>query len=186
MKHHLVSFGLACAALPDVDAAAQQQPALSTEATFGFRVGRGGTYVNRGGAALDVLVGARLRDTPAGALVGGFTVGAQTPVTSSLECLIVGTSGECAPDFPTLLSTGALLGVQRGRTQGPSVRILGGPMFYHAFGGDSALGVQARVDVATPPVLGTALTASLRTAALPAFRGEALGITEFGIGLRIP
>ena len=172
-------------------AAAQYHFPVSTEASFGFRVGHGGTYTTRSGAAIDVVLGYRLRDTPAGTLIGAFNLGVQSPVTSDLVCIPVGpiANGECAPNFPIFFSGGALLGVQRGSARTASARILAGPTYYlplgslHDAGG--ALGLQGRVDVSTPPWMHTAVVASLRHSVLPSFRGDALGITSFGLGLRI-
>ena len=171
-------------------AAAQQHFPVSTEATFGFRVGHGGTYVNYGGAALDVVLGYRLRDTSAGPLILGLNLGAQSPVTSGLECLMIGSTGECAPEFPAFLSGGALLGVQRGSSaRTASARVLAGPIYYYPLGSDhdagGAFGLQARADVSTPPWMHTAVVASLRHSGLPSYRGESIGITSFGVGLRI-
>lgn len=168
------------------DAAAQQHFPVSTEASFGFRVGHGGSYVNHGGAALDVVLGYRLRGSSAGPLILGLNLGAQTPVTSEDACRLISSTGECAPDFPVFFSGGALVGVQRGSSaQTASARILAGPTYYHTMDRGGALGLQARADVSTPPWMHTAIVASLRHSVLPSFRGEALGITSFGVGLRI-
>jgi hypothetical protein len=172
-------------------AAAQYHFPVSTEASFGFRVGHGGTYTTRSGAAIDVVLGYRLRDTPAGTLIGAFNLGVQSPVTSDLVCIPVGpiANGECAPNFPIFFSGGALLGVQRGSARTASARILAGPTYYLPLGSDhdagGALGLQGRVDVSTPPWMHTAVVASLRHSVLPSFRGDPLGITSFGLGLRI-
>ncbi|MDQ3557485.1 MAG: hypothetical protein M3409_12035 [Gemmatimonadota bacterium] len=187
MTHRLfvVCLAFASSSVLTSQAAAQYHFPVSTEASFGFRVGHGGTYVNRGGAAIDVVLGYRLRDTFAGTLIGGLTLGVQSPVTSSLECLIIGPGGECAPEFPALISGGALLGMQRGSARTASARILAGPMYYQNLEGGGTLGLQGRVDASTPPWMHTAVVASLRHSVLPSFRGEALGITSFGLGLRI-
>lgn len=168
------------------DAAAQQHFPVSTEASLGFRVGHGGSYVNHGGAALDVVLGYRLRGTSAGPLILGLNLGAQAPVTGGDACLLIDSPGKCAPDFPVFFSGGALVGVQRGSSaRTASSRILAGPTYYHTMDRGGALALQARADVSTPPWMHTAIVASLRHSVLPSFRGEALGITSFGIGLRI-
>lgn len=163
---------------------AQSYFPVSTEMSLGFRVGHGGSYVNRGGAAFDMVLGYRLGSTSAGALIGGIAFGAQGPIVSGLECLLLA-DGECAPEFPVLLSGGALLGVQRGSTRTASARVMAGPMYHQGYEGGNTLGVQGRVDVATPPWHHTAVVASLRHSVLPSFRGETLGVTSFGLGLRI-
>ena len=179
----------ACGAMLTGEIAAQQHFPVSTEASFGVRVGHGGTYVNYGGAALDVVLGYRLRDTSAGTLITGFNLGAQSPVTSGLDCLLNLSTGECAPEFPAFLSGGALLGVQRGSARTASARVMAGPTYYLPLGSNhdagGALGLQGRADVSTPPWNHTAVVASLRHSVLPRFQGEAVGITSFGLGLRI-
>jgi len=154
------------------------------EVTAGFRSGHGGTYVNRGGAAFDVAIGYRLRDTPAGSLIGALTFGAQAPVISADVCLLL-PDGGCAPDFPVFFSAGALLGVQRGTARTFSARLLTGPVYYQTAGDGGAIGLQGRVDVATPSLYHTSVVASLRHSLLPSLRDEALGVTSFGLGLRV-
>jgi hypothetical protein len=170
-------------------AAAQYHFPVSTEASFGFRVGYGGTYHTRTGAAIDAVLGYRLRDTPAGTLIGAFNLGVQSPVTVSGPGSLVLPGEKETPVFPVFLSGGALLGIQRGSARTASARILTGPTYYLPLGSQhdagGALGLQGRVDVSTPPVLHTAVVASLRHSVLPSFQGESLGITSFGLGLRI-
>jgi hypothetical protein len=179
----LLCLALACLLPLGSEAAAQSHLPVSTEISVGFRVGHGGTYVNRGGAALDLVLGYRLGESPAGTLIGALTLGAQTPVTSTLQCL--GVESGCAPEFPAFVSGGALLGVQRGSARTFSARALAGPVYHLSNHDAQALGVQGRVDVSTPPWRHTAVVASLRHAALPSFRGEPLGMTSFGVGIRI-
>ncbi len=114
-------------------AAAQYHFPVSTEASFGFRVGHGGTYTTRSGAAIDVVLGYRLRDTPAGTLIGAFNLGVQSPVTTSGPGILL-PNGEEAPIFPMFFSGGALLGIQRGSARTASARILAGPTYYLPLG----------------------------------------------------
>lgn len=172
-----------CAPAFSSSAAAQQGFPLSIETTLGARVGSGGTYVNRAGAALDLLLGIDLRQTSRGMLILGISGGVQGPVVSADICLIR-PDGECAEDFPTFLSAGVLLGLQHGSAGGASARVLAGPAYYHSELGRT-LGLQGRLEASTPSLLRTSLIASLRGAALPSFRGETLGITSVGLGLRI-
>jgi hypothetical protein len=165
-------------------AAGQATSHLSVEASAGFRVSRGGTYHNRGGMALDVVVAYRLRDAPS-ALITGVAVGAQTPpLVRELSCLLL-PDGGCAPDFPALFSVAALLGVQRGSSRTTAGRLFVGPTYHQAMGGGGSMGLQGRVDVSSPPWMQTAAVASLRHTLLPSFRGEEVGITSFGVGLRM-
>ena len=192
MKKHFCALLLpfACGAMLAGEAAAQQHFPVSTEATFGFRVGHGGTYSEtRSGAAIDVVLGYRLRDTPAGTLITGFNLGVQSVVTESGPGTLV-LPGEKEPSaFPTFFSGGVLAGIQRGSARTASARVLAGPTYYLPLGSShdagGALGLQGRVDVSTPPWKHTAVVASLRHSVLPSFQGEAVGITSFGLGLRI-
>ena len=177
----------ACGAMLAGETAAQQHLPVSTEASFGFRMGHGGAYASRSGAALDIVLGYRLRDTPAGTLIGGLNLRVQAPMTLDICRVLPG--GECAPEFPAFFSGGALMGVQRGSARTASARVLAGPTYYLPLGSDhdagGALGLQGRVDVSTPPWNHTAVVASLRHSVVPRFQGEAVGITSFGLGLRI-
>ena len=174
---------LACCLAPARGAAQARSP-VSVDASAGVAVGSGGTYVDRGGAAVEAVVAYRLRQTPAGMLVGGVTLGAQSPVATNDSCLLL-PGGACAPSFPVFFSGGAFLGVQRGSARTASARFMAGPVYYRADDDGGALGVRGLVDVATPPRGHVALVASLRHAVLPSFRQEAVGITSIGIGLRI-
>ncbi len=184
-RFFVVCLAFTCGLVLTTEAAAQSRFPVSSETSVGFRVGHGGTYVNRGGAALDLLLSARLSDTSAGTLIGGLAVEVQSPVTSELECRMVDPGGAGAPEFPTFLSGAALLGVQRGSVRTLSARIAAGPAYHKDFDGGGAAGLHGRMDVATPTWLHIAAIASLRGAVLPSFRGEALGITSFGLGFRI-
>jgi hypothetical protein len=186
MMQHFLVLGLACGAILAPRAAAQQHFPVSTEASFGFRVGHGGTYHTRTGASIDAVLGYRLRDTPAGTLILGLNFGVQSPVTVSGPGSLVLPGEKETPEFPAFISGGALLGVQRGSTaRTASARVLAGPTYYRDIDGPGALGLQGRVDVSTPPWMHTAVVASLRHSVLPSFQGESLGITSLGLGLRI-
>jgi hypothetical protein len=67
---------------------------------------------------------------------------------------------------------------------GASVRALAGPAYYHVEGA-KALGLQARVDLATMPVFRVALVASARGALMPRFRGDRLTLGALGVGVRV-
>lgn len=167
------------------EAAAQTHFPVSTEGSVGFRVAHGGSYHHRGGAALDLALTYRLQDTPAGTLIAGAALGVQTPpLARDLSCLLL-PDGDCAPDFPGLVSVAALAGVQRGSARTASARVLVGPTYHQPLAHGGAVGLQGRVDVSTPPWRHTAVVASLRHSVLPSFRGEAVGISSFGVGLRI-
>jgi hypothetical protein len=186
MQRFLVlCLGFASSALVATGAVAQEHFPVSAEATVGFRVGHGGSYDSRSGAALDLALAYRLRDTSVGTLVTGVALGIQTPpLATDLDCLML-QNGGCAPNFPGLVSVAALAGVQRGSARTASARLLVEPTYHQPWEGRGGLGLQGRVDVSTPPWQHTAVVASLRHSLLPRFRGEAVEITSFGLGLRI-
>lgn len=53
----VLCLAFACGAVLPCEAAAQYHFPVSTEASFGFRVGHGGTYATRSRAAIDVVLG---------------------------------------------------------------------------------------------------------------------------------
>ena len=186
----LYRLGCCCLALMSSlllvhEAAAQFHFPVSAEATVGFRVGHGGSYDSRSGAALDLALAYRLRDTSVGTLVAGAALGIQTPALATDLDYLVLPDGGCAPNFPGLVSVAALAGVQRGSARTASARLLVGPTYHQPWEGSGGIGLQGRVDVATPPWQRTAVVASLGHSLLPSFRGEAVGITSFGVGLRV-
>lgn len=184
MIERLLFLCLGAAAVLAPAAAAQQPFPVSVDASLGVRMGSGGSYVDRGGAAADLMVGLNLGRSGAGTLVGAVTAGAQAHMGGDLDCML-SRDGECIPTFPVLLSVGALVGVSRPSAWGSTTRVLAGPAYFRDEDRGGALGLQGRLDVSTPPVLHTALVVSLRGAVLPGFRGETLGTTSLGLGLRI-
>jgi hypothetical protein len=180
----LLFLCLGAAAVLAPAATAQQPFPVSVDASLGVRTGSGGAYVNRGGAAAELMVGVNLGRSGAGTLVGAVTAGGQTPMNADLVC-VLNHEGGCFPNFPVLLSVGALVGVSRPSASGFTTRVLAGPAYFRGENEGSALGLQGRLDVSSPPTLHTALVLSLRGAVLPGFQGETLGTTSLGLGLRI-
>jgi hypothetical protein len=167
-----------------LDLHAQERPALSVEAAAGLGTGGGGEYSSGAGFVLDAAVALRARLTRRGAVLVGFAVGAQGPPGGGDDCILA-PSGRCVPDFPLFYSTAAFLGWEIAGYQGPSVRALAGPAYYRADEGGAALGLQGRVDVATPALLHVALVASVRGTVLPNYRGDALGLVAAVVGVRL-
>jgi hypothetical protein len=180
----LVFLAVACGLAPARGAAAQLPFAVSVDVSAGVFVGSGGTYVDRSGSAIEALVAYRLRPTSAGILLAAVTLGVQAPMTTDDRCTPL-PNGDCMPGFPLFVSGGALLGVQRGSARTASARFMAGPVYYRAEDDGGALGVQGLVEVATPSWHHTALFASLRHSLIPRFRQDAVGITSFGLGIRI-
>ena len=172
---------LACVFAAPVGA---QRLAPSLDVSAGFSTGIAGDFEARGGVAFEVLPALRVRPAPSGAILAALATGMQGPLASTDDC-VPRPAGGCVPDFPLLYSAAALLGWERAGPRGPSLRILAGAGYYRADEGGAALGLQGRLDVATPPLLHVALVASVRGAVLPNFRGDALGLAAVGLGLRL-
>jgi hypothetical protein len=175
---------VAAAAVLAPAAAAQQSLPVSLDASLGLRIGSGGTYVERTSVAADLLLGVNLGRSGAGTLVGAVTAGVQGAMARDLSCQL-GPGGECVPAFPVLLSAGAMVGVSRPSAWGFTTRALAGPAYFRGEEQSGALGLQGRLDVATPAILHTSLVVSFRGTLLPDFRGETLGTTSLGLGLRV-
>ncbi len=179
-----VLLAVACiAALPGV-AAAQQGFGPSADVSVGLFAGAGGSFVSRGGPALDGILAIPLGRTGSGTLVGGVTGGISGPLNMELMCLS-GPNGTCVPEYPTFVTVGAVAGVQRAVGPGLSARALAGPAYFQAVDGDDTFGLQGRVDVAKSLIFHTALVASVRGSFLPDFEGQMLSYATFGLGLRI-
>jgi hypothetical protein len=179
-----VLLAAACVAALPADVFAQRGTGLSVEASAGMFTGGGGTFSERGGPALDLVLSVPVRREWAGSVVAGLTAGLNGPLGMDLDCP-VGAWGECIPAFPTFASVAAVAGVQRQMAGGTVARVLAGPAFYHAVDGDAAAGLQARVDAARPILPHTSLVASVRGDMLPRYQGERLNFAAFGLGLRI-
>lgn len=174
---------------------AQQLRPVSVDVTVGAGGGvGGGERAERGGAALETLVGVRVRALSRGALMAGVSAGFQGPLGGSDVCHL-GSRGQCLDDFPMLGYVAVLGGWEGARTTGPlrgaTARVLGGPAFVHVEGDDAAapqgntVAAQGRLDLATPPLGPVALVASFRGAVVPRFHGQALGIWGYALGVRL-
>lgn len=173
---------IVCAAAPS--AASAQSFGPSAEASFGPSLGGGGSFIERAGAGLDVVLAVPVARTSSGAVMLGVSGAMNGKMTSELVC-VVQPDDSCAPDYPLFFSLGAFAGVQRALGQGLSARVLAGPSFHQAADGDDTFGLQGRVDVAKELGYHTALVAVLRGAVLPDYQGESLHFASFGLGLRI-
>ena len=160
-------------------------PPLSLDLSVGAgsSVG-GGAYTGRSGLAADVMAAARLRRRPTGAALAALAMSAQGALFTTRDCL-PGPGERCLRVFPTLYSVAALAGREWAVGGGAAVRLLGGPAYVWDEGGGETVGLQARLDAATPPVARLALVASARVAALPRLHGTTFGLGALGIGLRV-
>ena len=161
--HSFLALLIACGLAWPTSAEAQRRPTLSLDASGGFGTGTGGEFRDRAGFALDALAATRVRPAPAGAILAGISAEMQGMPGSGDDCLLT-PSGGCVPDFPLFYSAAALLGWEAAGVSGPSLRLLGGPAYYRADEGGVALGLQGRLDMATPALRHLALVVSVRGA----------------------
>jgi hypothetical protein len=162
-----------------------QRRVVSAEVTVGQSTGRGGAYGgDRSGLALDGLVSTRVIGPGAFHAILGAGGGLEGPNAKSNNCLREPTAG-CVPDFPRIYTLGLFLGVEHVGRFG-DVRLMTGPTNFRASGGGSALGVQARLQLATPPVRHVQLVGSARGGfAWNLDRQDIrLGAVGIGLGLR--
>jgi hypothetical protein len=179
-RRHLLAAALAL--IVATRAGAQPVSPVSLEASLGAgHLGGGAEFTSRGGFAVDALLGLRVAANRGRALVAGLNAGMQGPLGSNDMCTFTPRGG-CMPDQPIFYTVGALAGWE---SRAGTVRALAGPAAMHADGGGRALGLQARLDGATPTILHVAAVLSVRGTLMPNYRGESLRLLAFGIGLRI-
>ena len=163
---------------------AQQGARLSAEVSVGVGFGHGAEWENRELGTLDGLVAWRVRPLRHGALLLGASGGVQGSVGGDAVCTPA-SGGGCRADYPRFAGGSVLAGWEAARARSASLWLLAGPTFHRADVGGHAVGVQARVELATPPVARLALVGSARAMYLPAYRGDAYLLQAFGLGLRI-
>ena len=164
-------------------AGAQQRPALAFDVNVGIGAAVGGTFDVRAGPTIDALLSGHVGLPRHGSVIAGLALGAQTPLDGSDVCRLA-PGGGCVPNLPTLYSIAALAGWERGAARGASARLMAGPGYYWSDDGKT-FGLQARMDLSTPPIGPVALVASMRGAMLPSFHSEAIGLWALGLGLRV-
>jgi hypothetical protein len=138
----------------------------------------GHVFSNHGGPSLDGVVA--WRPTRDGAfIVGGGLAG--HAIMSEACYFPPGTSG-CASNFPSFSSFTAFAGLA---TSGAGARLLGGPGVFHAGERGTALGIQARTDLAATLAHHVAFVLSARGAVIPNFEGRVHRYGAFGLGIGI-
>jgi hypothetical protein len=144
----------------------------------------GGIFNPRGGPGVDAVLSNRVRSFRHGGLVAALSGGFQSSFDGFGDtCRINPGHSGCAPSFPALTSIEALAGWELGSTRTGSVRALAGPGYFSG-GADKALGLQSRVDLATPALWHVALVGSWRRSVLPSFRDDVVRLWSIGFGLR--
>ena len=169
---------------------AQAGPTIAVDLTLGLSSGSGGCPARiRTGLAADAFIASPVKRLARGALLGGMAAGLQGPVqilgTDACYFYEPSDPSPCDPKFPIFYSAVALAGWAAGGPQTGTVRALAGPGYFVEPDAASTLGLQTRVDLATPSVLHLALVASARGAILPRYQGRTLRLAAFGLGLRI-
>lgn len=165
---------------------AQEGPPVSLDLVVGPAYGRGGAeYQNRSGVALDGTLAWRARAVRGGSLLLALSAGRQGGFGSDLTCLPL-PGGGCTPDYPRFRTTGGLIGWEIAHRRGAGMRLMAGPTHYRAEdGGGRALGIQGRIDAATPSVLHLALVGSVRADMVPSYDRHALLLGALALGVRI-
>jgi hypothetical protein len=131
-----------------------------------------GDHGRQSGPAVDIVLGARLRQVASGgALVAGLSGSVQGGGVST------------GPGFPQFYLIASGIGWEN---EGGEFRAMIGPAFVQPTSGDGrTVGLQGRLDVAARVLPPVALVFSLRPALVPDYRGYMVGLLAFGIGLRL-
>jgi hypothetical protein len=154
---------------------------MSFEATYGQSYGQGGgARQNRDGPALDGLLAWRPR-RPGLHLILGIGTGVQGSHGNDVPCFNL-PGVDCVPDFPRVYTLGLLAGAEkRGRVG--AARLVAGPTHFRADGGGSALGVQTRFELVSPPFHRLAAVLSARGGLVWNLDRQDYRLGAIGIGL---
>ena len=186
MSPRILALTLALALFPaaatDVEAQTSHRFSLDATAGKGFGRATGSFEGGRSGFAGDLLVAARLHALGGGSLVAGMSASAQGSGASTMICRAE-PGAECAPNFPSFFLFTPSLGWE---SRDAGLRILAGPALVQTdFDGERAVGIQARIDMATAMTDHFAMVASIRPAIIPNYLGERVGLLGFGVGFRL-
>ena len=146
--------------------------------TLGASKVRGGTVDFRDGVFADVLVAGGLRPTSAGTVVAGL--GASGIFGGAGDRCLLLPNGGCAGKGNFGVVT-ALLGLDHALGAG-SLRLLAGPSYYNG-AKDGSVGLQGRIDVATPAFAHLALGLMTRATLLPDHNHATLAVWGVGAGI---
>ncbi|HEX2211207.1 MAG TPA: hypothetical protein VHG93_26220 [Longimicrobium sp.] len=184
IRRPLALFTAAFAIAAPITASAQSF-GPSVDFSVGVFAGAGGTFVDRGGPAMEGVLALPVARTSSGTVVAGVTGGVSGPLMMGDLICHVGPNDTCIPNFPTFVTAGAVVGMQRAVGTRLTARALAGPAYFQAVDGDDTFGLQGRLDVARRLIPHTAIVASVRGSFLPRFQGQTVSYATFGIGLRI-
>jgi hypothetical protein len=162
---------------------------LSVEGTFGLPRVRGGDPLERDNnlGVVDLGVTFRALDSRRGSLLVGVNRASYLPHGNDATCPVRPGTTRCVPDYPEFAATSLLVGWQSPRPQRGSLRLLMGPGLYRADNRDigNSLGLQARIDVASPALWHVSLVTSARAWVVPNAEGTRYRQMMLGLGLRI-
>jgi hypothetical protein len=174
----------------DAQAASTRFPTRwSIEASVAKSGGHGGNpramHANGGVADIGVTLG--LREGSAGTLLAAATYGLHLDNGKDATCPVDPVTMACVPDYPEFSGPSFLAGWQTPRPERGSLRLLAGPGLYRANNRDigNTLGWLARLDIASPTLMGISLVGSARATVVPNAEGTRYRQTAFGLGLRI-
>lgn len=186
MKTFLVGLTAVTLTLTPMRLACAQGDGFSIDATVGGgRAFGGGQLGDRNYATVDALFAVGRQAPSVSATLFGLALGAQAGLSRGDDCrILLGVPG-CLKDFPSLVSAALLAGRSHGLPLGGSIAVLGGPGIYFADGGGAALGLQARVDVASAVKAHATFVVSMRGAYLPNLRGDSYLPVALGVGVRL-
>jgi hypothetical protein len=154
---------------------------------FGLGSGQdGGIRDTRVGLSAATVVAWRARSLPYGTLLVAATLSGQVVIDGSDDCLIIGGTNRCAPNFPGFVTLGALGGWEaRSGERGATVRALLGPALFRSGEDATGAGITGRLDLATPAVAHVAFIVWGQHAIAPQLRHESYRLSAAGIGLRL-
>lgn len=89
----------------------------------------------------------------------------------------------CREHFPFFWSFGALLGRTWAAGRALSLTFSAGPSIHHGDGGGTAFGVSARSQASVHVAEPVSITLAIKASGLPSYRGDAVGLTAFGVGV---
>ena len=163
---------------------AQGVSRYSADVTVGFWLQRtDGRYKDPdgGGVGGELSVARRFHTAASSGLVATINGAHYAKIGSNDSCTLL-PGGACAPELPSIRLVGALAGWE---TRSGWLRAMGGLAYADPTSGGGTLAIQARVDAVVPVVRHLALTASVRPALLPSYRGDTFKLLGVGIGARI-
>ena len=148
---------------------AQGRPAVLIEATAGIGVAADmRSHNDHVGLAFEATAGWRLRPELGRTVVVAISGGTQASM-GSIDTCEPAPDGGCARDYRRFHGVAALAGWEVRAFRGASLRALAGPAYYRAGARDGTtrdgLGLQGRIDIATPAVGRVGLLATVRAGA---------------------